>query len=147
MAHYIGKIKMKKGEQYLRNRNTGQVFVYEAMLAEVGHMERFVYDGSDPATRRVPAYVPPVDAAGKAEEFNRLASMTTEQREVEKAAQQAYLEEQKALAAGGGKPEPEDKPEPGTLVLTDKATTTLEEYSKAGWSEQQLIDAGIAARA
>lgn len=77
-------LKMVEGKVYLRDTRNGKVHQYEDLLSNMSYMERFVF-GEEPPKPVEQALHVTLSGIDRAAEWDRLASMTPEQLEAERA--------------------------------------------------------------
>lgn len=141
MKYEDGQPVLEDGVVYLRDIRNGKIYQYEASLAQMSFIEVFTA-GQQPAEEgkeddgrpRPPA--PEMTALERAAEYDRIAALSPEEREKEQAKSPIFTEQPVV--------EEEIKNTTDKVLLTDKATTTLTEYYKAGWTDEQLIQNQLA---
>lgn len=138
-------VPLVQGRIYLRDKRNGRILQYEELLANMAFIEKFEYTGKlpDPVD---PAWKTKITLSGleKAAEFDRLASMKPEQRVEELAKREAYVEEQQALTHKVEEAKKEDPYSDSAIALVDNTGPTLAAYREKGWTNEQLIGAGLA---
>jgi hypothetical protein len=141
MKYENGEPVLEPGTVYLRDTRNGRIYQYETSLAQMSFIQVFTAgeepteDGAaeDDGRPRPPA--PDMTPLERAAEFDRIAALPKEEREVAQGKSPIFTEPS-AMPA-------EEKPAEPQYRMTAAAATTYEEYVKAGWSNQQLLDAKL----
>lgn len=147
----VDGIKLERGRIYLRDKRNGRVFQYEEPLSNMSYIERFEYDGTMPDKPSLGVTKITLSGIEKAAEWDRLAAMSPEQREKELADRAAYDEEQRRLAEKLKAKTAEQNSDPSeyaddNIQLVDTGGPTLKAYRENKWTDEQLVDAGLATR-
>lgn len=141
----VNGVKLDLGRIYLRDKRNGRIFQYEDALAELSYIERFEFTGELPTPEKPGTDRITLSGLAKAADWDRLASMKPEEREAELERRSAYELEQSELKSRlEEKPVEEDSYANGSLTLNDRSGPTIQGYYDAGWSDQQLLDGGLA---
>lgn len=155
----VDGVALEQGVVYLRDRRNGRVYQYEELLSQMGHIEKFLYEGKVPdrVTLDTPGQMKVnTTALERAADWDRLAAMKPEEREAELEKRAAYEAEQRKLSERveqeadkqGEKTLPPAQPNneyaDEQIELLDKQGPTLKAYRENKWTNELLVEKGLA---
>lgn len=141
----VDGVKLNIGGIYLRDKRNGRIHQYQDGLADMSYIERFEYDGTLPTKDSAGFTKLTLKGIDKAADWDRLASMSTAEREAELKRRAEYNKEQAELKEKTNEvPVEPDEYSDDSIVLLSKDGPNLKAYREQKWTDTQLIERGLA---